>query len=174
MSGPGRCANTATRALDRKRVRPVSNLPSATPDDAQHAVTLSGAVAVSLVRPVPSGRPFATGPQRDNTKLSLPRELREALVAAGWKPPRTRTRRVREMPEQVAAIRRLLRGLAARVRRGDVEDLALLVELRGDVDQVIGSAVVGLVAEGVSFGEIGRRVGMTRQGARQRWGACSA
>lgn len=109
----------------------------------------------------------------DNERLSVPRELREALIAAGWRPPRTRSKRVRETSEMISAARRQMRALADRVTRGDVEDFAKLVTLADEIDRVIGIAVSGLCDEGVSYGEIGRAIGVSRQAVRQRWGTLS-
>lgn len=109
----------------------------------------------------------------DNEVLSVDRQLRASLIAAGWRPPRTRSKRIRETPEMISAARRQLRALADRVTRGDVEDFAKLVTLADELDRVIGIAVAGLCDSGVSYGEIGRAIGVTRQAVRQRWGSTS-
>jgi hypothetical protein len=52
-----------------------------------------------------------------------------------------------------------------------LDDLAVLVEERRLLDARIAEIVTGLAAVGVSWAEIGRSLGMTRQGARQRYGS---
>ncbi|HEY6749532.1 MAG TPA: hypothetical protein VI357_27915 [Mycobacteriales bacterium] len=50
--------------------------------------------------------------------------------------------------------------------------LADLVALSDEVGRSTGVAVAGLRAFGYSWGEVAARVGVTRQAAQQRWGAC--
>lgn len=66
---------------------------------------------------------------------------------------------------------RIIRAYARRVGDGDVEALAELVRLRVDLDRAIGDAVVGLKRFGYSWAEIADRLGITKQGAQQRWSA---
>ena len=42
--------------------------------------------------------------------------------------------------------------------------------LAAEIDDAISQAVKGLRASGYSWAEIGSRLGITRQAARQRWG----
>lgn len=72
--------------------------------------------------------------------------------------------------EFAAFSRRIMRAYARRVAVADPAALAELVELRTAVDEAIGAAVDGLRAEGFSWAEIGRDLGLTRQGAQQRFG----
>jgi hypothetical protein len=65
------------------------------------------------------------------------------------------------------------RVLKAAVRRvdGDIEALADLVALADEFEVAIRTVVADLRRDyGYSWTEIGRRLGVTRQGAQQRWG----
>lgn len=68
-----------------------------------------------------------------------------------------------------AFVRRIMRAYARRVSDADPEDLAELVELRTELDATIAAAVHGLRANGSSWTDIARAVGITRQAAQQRW-----
>jgi hypothetical protein len=69
--------------------------------------------------------------------------------------------------------RRILAGMSARTRvGGDIEALAELVQLQKDLDGYIDQAVGNLRSEeggSHSWQEIGRRLGVTRSAAQQRW-----
>jgi hypothetical protein len=69
-----------------------------------------------------------------------------------------------------AFARRVLRAYGRRVASGDVDALAHLVGLAGDIDHAITHAVNGLRVFGYSWAEIANRLGVTRQAAQQRWG----
>ena len=81
-----------------------------------------------------------------------------------------RPRRVVENDDYGAFARRILTAYARRVASGDVEALAQMTALAADLDAAIGQAVTGLRRVGYSWAEIGRRLGITRQAAQQRWG----
>jgi hypothetical protein len=51
--------------------------------------------------------------------------------------------------------------------------MGLMLGLAGEIDTAIAEAVKGLRACGYSWAEISSRLGITRQGAQQRWGALS-
>ena len=68
------------------------------------------------------------------------------------------------------AARRVLRAYARRVADGDVEALTLMTDLADEIDTAISQAVTGLRAFGYSWADIAMRLGITRQGAQQRWG----
>ena len=72
-----------------------------------------------------------------------------------------------------AFLRRAIRAAGRRVAGGDVEGLADLLSLAGELDRATDAAVRGLRASGYSWGEISSRLGVARQAAQQRWG-CSA
>lgn len=77
---------------------------------------------------------------------------------------------VKDNREFAAFSRRIMRAYARRVAVADPAALAELVELRTAVDAAIAAAVDGLRAEGFSWGEIGRELGLTRQAVQQRFG----
>jgi hypothetical protein len=81
-----------------------------------------------------------------------------------------RTARVVENDQYAAFTRRILRAYARRIAIGDIEALAHLTTLAGEVDTAIADAVTGLRGFGYSWAEIGLRLGITRQAAQQRWG----
>lgn len=75
-----------------------------------------------------------------------------------------------ETPEFLAMVRRMLRAAGRRVAEADEVELADLAGLRDEVDNVIAQAVAGWRADGRSWGTIGAALGLTRQGAQQRYG----
>jgi hypothetical protein len=106
----------------------------------------------------------------------------EANGAAGLEPGRgrldvngrltpKRRGRFTENDEYAAFARRVLRGYARRVAKGDVDALAEMTAMAGELDAAIRKAVRGLRAAGYSWADIGARVGVTRQAAQQRWGS---
>jgi hypothetical protein len=66
--------------------------------------------------------------------------------------------------------RRIVRAYGRRVATGDVEALAGLIALTGELDASIQHAVDGLRAFGYSWADIASRLGVSRQGVWQRWG----
>ena len=78
-------------------------------------------------------------------------------------------RRAAENDEYGEFIRRILRAYSRRVADGDIEALSLRTRLADELDDGIAQAVKGLRAQGYSWTEIGDRLGITRQAARQRW-----
>jgi len=84
-----------------------------------------------------------------------------------------RPAKVVENTEFAAFGRRIIRAHGRRVASGDVEALRDLIALAMALDTAIDDAVDGLRAFGYSWAEIGRPLGMTRQGAQQRWGGAS-
>jgi hypothetical protein len=81
-----------------------------------------------------------------------------------------KSRRVVENDEYTAFLRRAIRALARRVSGGDIDAIADMAELSGELDNAIRLAVTGLRAKGYSWAEIGTRLGVTRQAAQQRFG----
>lgn len=76
-----------------------------------------------------------------------------------------------EADEFGAFVRRIVRAYQRRVADRDIEALAGLAQLQRDVDEAVAAAVRGLQAEGYSWTEVGRVLGVSRQAAQQRWGA---
>jgi len=83
---------------------------------------------------------------------------------------RDRATRVVENDTYAAFVGRVLRAYARRVGAGDVEALRTLVQLRVDIDAVVGTAVAGLRGFGYTWSEIAARLGVTRQAAQMRYG----
>lgn len=75
-----------------------------------------------------------------------------------------------ENPEYAGFVRRIISAHGRRVAEGDIEGLADLASLRDELDRALHTAVSGLRAEGFSWAQIGRRLGMTKQSAYERWG----
>jgi hypothetical protein len=87
------------------------------------------------------------------------------------KPALTRKRRKRhvENDEYAAFTRRVLRGYGRRIAAGDIDAIADLDGLLGEVETALSRAVSGLRDTGYSWAEIGLRLGVTRQAVHQRW-----
>ena len=100
----------------------------------------------------------------DNKKLSPAH-----CTCCGGRVRRKRAKRVKENPEYVGMCKRVIRRLAERVKE-DPEALADLLHLETVIKEAAGNAARGLFHGGFSWGEIGKRLGMTRQACRQRWG----
>jgi hypothetical protein len=85
---------------------------------------------------------------------------------------RKRAKRVVESGAFDAFARRILRAYARRVAAGDIEALAGLAMLSGEVDAVVREAVRGLraVPYRYSWDEIGSRLGVSRQAVQMRYG----
>ena len=81
-----------------------------------------------------------------------------------------RPRRVVENDEYAAFARRVIAAYSRRVASGDIDALAEMAALADHLDAAIGDALTGLRAIGDSWADIAARLGITRQGAQQRWG----
>ena len=81
-----------------------------------------------------------------------------------------RRRRSVENDEYASFTRRVMRAYARRVAAGDVDALATMTGLAGDLDEAISQAVTGLRKAGYSWAEITVRLRVTRQAAQQRLG----
>ena len=99
----------------------------------------------------------------DQTIRPRPNTVKPALT------PKHRKRPV-ENDEYAAFTRRVLRAYARRIAAGDVDAIADLGGLLGDVETALSRAVSGLHDTGYSWAEIGLRLGVTRQAVHQRWG----
>jgi hypothetical protein len=76
-----------------------------------------------------------------------------------------------ETMDYAAMMRRLLRAWGQRVVDADPEDLAELLTFRQQLDQEIGTAIARARAErGLSWADVARAAGTSRQNAQQRWG----
>ena len=78
--------------------------------------------------------------------------------------------RVVENDEYAAFLRRVIRAYSRRVAAGDIEAITAMVRLADDLEDATRQAINELNASGYSWADIGMRLGITRQGAQQRWG----
>lgn len=67
-------------------------------------------------------------------------------------------------------IRRMLKAMGRRAANADPEDLAMLLDLRSELDSAIADAVAGLRASGFTWESISEATGTTRQAVCDRWG----
>jgi hypothetical protein len=78
--------------------------------------------------------------------------------------------RVVENDEYAAFVRRVVRAYSRRIASGDIEAIAEMAAIAAEMDISIHDAITGLRARGYSWADIAKRLGITRQGAQQRWG----
>ena len=76
--------------------------------------------------------------------------------------------RLVEPADYAAFLRRSIRAMGRRVAEADPVALAQLCELRQALDAAEDEAMSGLAAQGFSYTEMARPLGITRQAARQR------
>ena len=81
-----------------------------------------------------------------------------------------RRSRVVENDEYAAFLRRVIAAYSRRIAAGDIEAITSMAALAGDLDHAIRQAIIGLRTQGYSWADIAMRLGITRQGAQQRWG----
>lgn len=79
-------------------------------------------------------------------------------------------RRLSDHGDYLAMLRRMIRALSRRIGDSDPYDLALMLELRAELDAAIQTAVDSQRAAGFSWSDIAGPAGMTKQAAFQRWG----
>ncbi len=85
-----------------------------------------------------------------------------------------RSRRHVENDDYAAFLRRVIRAYRRRVAIGDIDAITEMAALAADFDTALRDAITGLRARhGYSWAEIAARLGITRQGAQQRWGGDS-
>ena len=83
--------------------------------------------------------------------------------------PKRRTRVV-ENDEYAAFLRRVIRAYSRRVAAGDIEAITTMAALADHLEDATRQAINELNAVGYSWADIAMRLGITRQGAQQRWG----
>ncbi len=81
-----------------------------------------------------------------------------------------RPKRVIENDEYAAFLRRVIEAYSRRVASGDIEAIAGMAALADHLEDATRQAITGLRAFGYSWADIAARLGITRQGAQQRWG----
>jgi len=97
---------------------------------------------------------------------------RPADRPSGVKKPLTPKRpyRVVENDEYAAFLRRVIAAYSRRVAAGDIEAITTMANLADHLEDATRQAITGLRAFGYSWADIAMRLGITRQGAQQRWG----
>lgn len=84
-----------------------------------------------------------------------------------------RRRKVVENDDFAAFARRVIRAFSKRIANGDIDALADIAFMSGQIDQAIKDAVTGLRQRGYSWTDIGLQLGVTKQAAQQRYGGDS-
>jgi DNA-directed RNA polymerase specialized sigma24 family protein len=97
---------------------------------------------------------------------------RPAACASCVNKPLTAKRRYRvvENDEYAAFLRSVINAYSRRVASGDVEAITDMAALADHLEDATRQAITGLRAFGYSWADIAARLGITRQGAQQRWG----
>ena len=97
---------------------------------------------------------------------------RPVACASCVKKPLTPKRpyRVVENDEYAAFLRRVIGAYSRRVAAGDIEAITTMAHLADDLEDATRQAITGLRQSGYSWADIAMRLGITRQGAQQRWG----
>lgn len=81
-----------------------------------------------------------------------------------------RPKREIENLEWLPFLRRIIEAAITRVGNGDIEDLAVLLDIQADFDRAVREAVHIMREHGASWADIARAAGTSRQAAQQRWG----
>ena len=82
--------------------------------------------------------------------------------------------RVVENDEYAAFLRRVIAAYSRRVAAGDIEAITTMAHLADHLEDATRQAITGLRDFGYSWADIAMRLGITRQGAQQRWGDAPA
>lgn len=93
---------------------------------------------------------------------------RQQIVDAKTSGRKRRAREV-ETTEYLAMVLRMIRAAGRWVAEADEVELSELENLRGELDQIIVSVVDKWRAQGRSWATIGDALGLSRQGAQQRF-----
>jgi DNA-directed RNA polymerase specialized sigma24 family protein len=78
--------------------------------------------------------------------------------------------RIVENDQYAAFLRRAIAAYSRRVASGDIEAITGMAALAGHLEDATRQAITGLRESGYSWADIAMRLGITRQGAQQRWG----
>ncbi len=78
--------------------------------------------------------------------------------------------RVVENDQYAAFLRRVIRAYSRRVGSGDIEAITTMASLADHLEEATRQAITALREFGYSWADIAARLGITRQGAQQRWG----
>ena len=79
------------------------------------------------------------------------------------------TRRPVDNDDYAAFAARIIAAQARRVAKGDIDAVADMARLADELDYRTRVAIHGLLDKGYSWTDVGRALGISRQGARQRW-----
>jgi hypothetical protein len=77
--------------------------------------------------------------------------------------------RIVENDQYTAFLRRIIAAYSRRVAAGDIEAITGMAALADDLEDATRQAITGLRESGYSWADIALRLGITRQGAQQRW-----
>jgi hypothetical protein len=146
------------------RSPPPSSPPSARPWPPGAPAPPAGPRSPTAYRAQPACATTARTETTDDIP-GLPRSLRRQ-EAVDIK----RRYRIVENDEYAAFLRRVIRAYSRRVAAGDVEAIAAMNRLTVDLEEATRQAITGLRRFGYSWADIAMRLGITRQGAQQRWG----
>jgi ribosomal protein S20 len=80
-----------------------------------------------------------------------------------------RSKRVTENDEYLSFLQRVVRSYGRRIAAGDIDALPGLAAMAAELDAAMQHGVNGLRTAGYSWADIAARLGVTRQGAHQRW-----
>jgi hypothetical protein len=96
---------------------------------------------------------------------------RPAEHSSGVKKSLTPKRRYRvvENDEYAAFLRRVIAAYSRRVAAGDIEAITTMAALADHLEDATRQAITELRGFGYSWADIAMRLGITRQGAQQRW-----
>jgi hypothetical protein len=112
---------------------------------------------------------LSAAPTGDSTvREQLTAKRSRACPACGARPKRPK--RQIETDEYATSVERQILRWADRIATGEIDELGRLVDLDHLVEEARQRAVDGLREFGYSWAEIGRRAGMTKQSAHERWG----
>ena len=75
-----------------------------------------------------------------------------------------------ENDQYAAFLRRVINAYSRRVAFGDIEAITTMTRLADHLEDATRQAITGLRHIGYSWADIALRLGITRQGAQQRWG----
>ena len=137
--------------------------------DARHGRTSPPAPCAPGENPAPNRSPVPDAPCRTGAEARI--TTGPAERPSGVNKPLTPKRRTRvvENDEYAAFLRRVIRAYSRRIAAGDIEAITTMAALAAHLEDATRQAVTGLRQIGYSWADIAMRLGITRQGAQQRW-----
>jgi hypothetical protein len=137
--------------------------------DARHGRTSPPAPCAPGENPAPNRSPVPDTP-RDSAEARITTGPAERLSGVNKPLTPKRQTRVVENDEYAAFLRRVIRGYSRRIAAGDIEAIGVMAALADHLEDATRQAITGLRQIGYSWADIALRLGITRQGAQQRWG----